>query len=183
MYKSVIAVFISLCLGHHAKATDTSSTSPLYQWQQRLPSPKNVALAEYGSPLVIGQKIYIGALMENGLLVLDKQNGLLIDHIEGKAPVQAKPVLIDNQLLIADKAGNVSMHDLVTGDIVWTKSTGAPIVSEPLFRNGMLYVSTVDDVLYCLSIADGSLKWRYAHKVDPSRKGKIDYSCSSDADC
>jgi outer membrane protein assembly factor BamB len=132
--------------------------------------------SEPGGPVVFGSRIFVGWSGTNGLLVLDRHDGSLVDTVPTRAPV-ATEVWVDAQhLVVCDSAGytQVLKPEGRRWVQVWEHYSGAPILSRPTVTNGVVYVANVDDAVYALDLASGELKWRHQHKLDAARTAELE---------
>jgi outer membrane protein assembly factor BamB len=51
--------------------------------------------------------------------------------------------------------------DLDDQEIIWTKSVGGMITSEPFFKNGIVYFGAWDNKIYALNAKNGDFKWDF----------------------
>lgn len=120
------------------------------------------------SPIVEGQTIY--AMLSNGdAIALNASNGDLIWQkqlnvdpfasvlSELRAPI-ADPVIADNKLIVSFYQGELRALDLSTGDIAWKRNFS--LKSNPLYHQGLLYLSTSSGDSLALDPKDGSTQWK-----------------------
>ncbi len=149
-------------------------------WSVRLPGPSipSASRAERATPLVVGDMLVVARSGLRGVLLVDRHDGTVYARVDLPATVVATPVLgPDGRVYIADSAGNLhafTVDGLRLGKAAWTHAGGAPILSSPGFADGALYVMNVDEVLYVLDAATGTLRWRHAHDLEASRGGSLE---------
>ena len=149
---------------------------PVVQWVTPLPAPPlaSATHTERGGPVIHGDRIYIGAAATDALLVLDRRDGRLLQRLPASGPVQAPAVITDTRVIFSDVSGTTWCYPLGSDEPLWKHYSGAPILSPPTVEAGSVYLSNVDDQVYALSVADGELRWRYAHPSDPGRLAELE---------
>ncbi|MHC4352756.1 MAG: outer membrane protein assembly factor BamB family protein [Planctomycetota bacterium] len=72
------------------------------------------------------------------------------------------PVVADGKLFVAsENAHSVHALDAVTGEHVWSFTTGGRVDSPPTIWQGRALFGSADGHVYCLSASDSRLAWRY----------------------
>ncbi len=166
----------------HAAYDDSApfAALPLVRWAVRLPGvvPDVAAPTEPGAPVVHGDRIYVGYSGANALLVLSRDDGRLVESLELRAPVASAAIVHEGWLLVADSAGYTSRWSRRENAWVrdWEHYSGAPILSTPLVNEegGTVYVTNVDELVFALDLATGTLKWRYEHRLDAARSAALE---------
>jgi len=75
--------------------------------------------------------------------------------------VSYKPVVMGKRMFVGSSLNHrLTALDTETGKEVWRFYAGGPIRFAPVCSKGKVYFVSDDGHLYCLSAADGSLKWR-----------------------
>jgi outer membrane protein assembly factor BamB len=156
------------------------ATLPVVRWSVRLPGtvPDVATPTEPGAPVVKGDRIFVGYSGANALLVLSRADGRLLERIELRAPVASAAVVHESWLLVADSAGYTSHWS--RGAKGWSRDwehySGAPILSTPLVdeASGSVFVTNVDELVFALDLATGTLKWRYEHRLDAARSAAME---------
>lgn len=184
MIALLLAVLIPLGFGAEADPGPRGATlpgAPVLLWQVQLPgTPQATATrSEPGSPVVVGDRIYVGFTGQSALLVLDRNDGRLLGTFPARAPVATPPVIDAGRVWFSDTAGYTFSYLLdqlsaPTPTPAWSHYSGAPIVSGPTAVGDVLYIANVDDTVYALDRLSGELKWRYAHRLDASRSGSLE---------
>ena len=151
---------------------------PVLAWSARLAGPPGpgAGRSEPAAPVAYGDRIFVGRSGVEGLLVLDRRDGSLLQTLPAKAPVLCAPVIADGWIWFADASGTVQAYKLDALDLAtpaWTHFGGAPVVSAPVRVGDKLLVTNVDDRAYVLDLRTGALAWRYQHKVEASRGGSM----------
>ncbi len=153
---------------------------PVVRWGVRLPGtvPDVAAPTEPGTPVVVGEHIFVGYSGANALLILGRRDGRLVDSLALRAPVASAPLVTDSWLLVADSAGYTSRWSR-KGEVWvrdWEHYSGAPILSTPLVdvEGGSVFVTNVDELVFALALDTGDLRWRYEHRLDVARSAALE---------
>lgn len=73
-----------------------------------------------------------------------------------------QPVIADEKILVADRDNPVLCAFAAgTGTPAWRFLPGGRIDSSPTIYKGLVYFGASDGCIYCLSLSDGSLHWKY----------------------
>jgi len=128
----------------------TTHTQPKWSFQAKE--------AIWGSPLVIGDRVYVPA-MDHHLYCLDAQTGQVVWDFEAGAALAAQPSPSDGTLYQGAFDGRVYAVEANSGQQVSGFDFKAQnwIWSEVLVAGGRLYVSSLDGKLYALDAATGKL--------------------------
>lgn len=80
-----------------------------------------------------------------------------------KLPGQlTQPVIAGEKVLVADKDNPaLCAFAATTGKTLWRFLPGGRIDSSPAIYKGLVYFGATDGFVYCLSLSDGSLRWKY----------------------
>jgi outer membrane protein assembly factor BamB len=80
------------------------------------------------------------------------------------------PVVADGKLFVAsENAHSVHALDAVTGEQVWSFTTGGRVDSPPTIWKGRALFGSADGHVYCLGANDGKLVWRYRAAPEDQR--------------
>ncbi len=160
---------------------ETFDRAPVLLWSAALPGtpPSTATRSEPGSPVVHGDRIYVGYSGQSALLVLSRGDGRLVGQFPARAPVASPPLVRDGKVWFSDTAGYTYCYLLdqlnkPTPTPAWSHYSGAPIVSGLTESDGGLLFANVDDVVFALDAATGALRWRHAHHLDASRSGSLE---------
>lgn len=123
--------------------------------------------AIWGSPLVIGERVYVPA-MDHHLYCLDAQNGQVVWDFKADAALAARPSPNDGALYQGAFDGRVYAVDAGSGEQVSGFDFKAQnwIWSEVLVADGRLYVSSLDGKLYGLDAATGQVLAGYPYSAE-----------------
>jgi outer membrane protein assembly factor BamB len=75
--------------------------------------------------------------------------------------IAPQPVVMGSRIFVPSTANDsLTAYDTKTGDLVWRFYAEGPIRFAPVAQGGKVYFVSDDGYLYCVSAADGRLKWR-----------------------
>lgn len=116
-----------------------------------------------GSPVTDGHLVFIGSLDSN-CYALELTTGKLIWKFKGDEGFEASPLICDNIVFIGDLDGTMHALNKKDGTQLWSYKTGNKIVGSAncITEKNMLIFGSHDDILYCLDIQTGAVKWKYA---------------------
>lgn len=111
-------------------------------------------------PLVTPRTVSWGT-DQGQMLVADLVDGptMLYRHQTSGAILGQAVFLPPDQLVIASADGYVSRLNELDGRISWTISTGGQLKHGPLVQADQLYVTTVQNELFCVGAEDGLERW------------------------
>jgi outer membrane protein assembly factor BamB len=125
------------------------------------------------SPLVHGERVYIGAIMPNvfrpggALYCLDRATGTLVwsfnDHGHIK-DVFSSPCVAGGRLYVGEglhqhQGCKLYCLDVAAGTKRWAFTTASHTESSPCVVDGRVCFGAGDDGLYCLDAADATVRW------------------------
>jgi outer membrane protein assembly factor BamB len=116
----------------------------------------------------------VGSAADDGLLVLDRRDGALLDRLPAGGAVQAAPLVDEERVLFTDSAGNTWCYALEGGPALWSHFSGAPILAPPTVHESVVFVHNVDNLVYALDAETGDLLWRHEQKLDVSRSSVLE---------
>ena len=149
------------------------NSGPVLSWRVDVTSDQiNSTSVEYSAPAIYEERIFLGLSHKTGLHIFNRESGYYMGSMPTKSFVQSPPLIIDHQLFVADLSGTVYAWDLQTQQILWEIELGIPVNSQIVSAQDQLFVSTNEDVFYALN-QKGEVLWRYAHRVNPSRKNNM----------
>lgn len=173
------ANFVSKDIETYSKerAEDVSWSAPILSWKKDVtPDQDNATNVESSAIAVWENELYFGTSHRKGVTILDRRNGENIGILDTKASVQSRPTIVNSSdsstILAADISGTIYAWDAKTKNELWTVALNTPVNTEMTLYQDQLFIATNGDVVYSLSL-DGEILWRYAHRADPSRKGKL----------
>lgn len=149
---------------------------PAFQYAVRLPGGRSDAVthAEWSSPVLAGDRIYVGAAAGRALYALSRRDGTLLETFPADGAVESEAAVTDDAVYFSDSGGNTWCYRL-DGTLVWRHDGTAPILVAPTVdaAHGLLLVSAVDDLALALSLDTGELVWQYKAKRDPTRRAEL----------
>ncbi len=132
-------------------------------------APASNAAAVYGTPVVAGDLVYVGAYLYIGNQAYGKvyafnfTTGTLRwvyprqDNLD--AAIIGGLAIAGDSVYFGTADGTVYALDAATGDWRWDARTDGEIWSTPVIDGDSLYVGTLDKKIYALDITNGSKKW------------------------
>lgn len=72
-----------------------------------------------------------------------------------------QPIIARGKLFIGTNYGNLYALDRETGETIWIYQTDAPILGSPAFKDGIVYVNSMDHYCHAVNSSDGSGIWKY----------------------
>ncbi len=125
-------------------------------------------VAIYGTPAVTGDMAYL--VSYSGKIYGYNRENLAVRWVYPRedyvAPFVGSPVVSQGTLFIGDSDGKFYAIDALTGDEIWTYSTGDKIWGTASVVDEVVYCGSFDKKLYALNAADGTLKWAEAFLTD-----------------
>lgn len=64
--------------------------------------------------------------------------------------------------------GNIMAMDAATGELAWGKRLDSPIRAAPTVSNGSLFVTSLNNEVFCLSAEDGTVLWKFEGVAEPA---------------
>lgn len=155
---------------------------PVLLWSTALEGrpPESAVESEPASPVVDGDRIYVGFSGVQGLLVLDRHDGRTLGVLPAQGSVASAPVVSAERVWFTDDAGYTWAYRrpapgrFRTPEPLWSHYSGAPILSSPKVVDGVVYVANVGELVYALDAGTGDLRWRHAHRLDPTRGAALE---------
>ena len=150
---------------------NSQTNYPVLAWAQ--PIQEDVSLgAEYGQPTLLNEKIFVGVSSSPGVLVFEESTGAQLDLYTTEASVQSQPLMFGDTMFVADTSGVVYAFERSSKKLLWSRPTNSPIMSNMVYQEESIVVSTVDNAVYRLS-TDGELIWRHQYEAKISRAGEL----------
>ena len=99
-----------------------------------------------------GHKILYAGAHDHYLYALNATHSAVDDRLlwayEAQEAIWASPLVVKDQVIFGDVAGNVYSVDRITGELDWRIDLGAPVRIAPIVSNGLLVVRTEDGVIH-----------------------------------
>ncbi len=115
----------------------------------------------FAAPLVVNNEVIVGDYQteQSVLFGLDATTGAEKWSFKGaKGRYIAGAVAVDDKILAANADGNLYALDRM-GNQVWMFATKAGIWAAPLVNKNVVYVASLDHMLYALNASNGSQIW------------------------
>ena len=127
------------------------------------------------SPLVAGDRLYVGAIRDTGLSTsgavycLNRETAKIVWKFDDDGKMQhmyCSPCLAEGRLYIgegmhANQVCKFYCLDASSGQKLWQSVTAGHIESSPCVADGKVFFGAGDDGLYCLDAASGVERWHY----------------------
>ncbi len=154
----------------------TFDAPPAFHYAVPLPGGRSDAMthAEWSSPVLVGDRIFVGAANGRALYALSRRDGTLLQTYPADGAVESEAVVRGDRVWFSDSGGNTWCYAL-DGALVWRHDGTAPILVAPTLdeARGLLLVTAVDDLAVALDLQTGALVWQYKAKRDPTRKAEL----------
>ena len=99
-----------------------------------------------------GHKILYAGAHDHYLYALNATHSAVDDRLlwayEAQEAIWASPLVVKDQVIFGDVAGNVYSVDRITGELDWRIDLGASVRIAPIVSNGLLVVRTDDGVIH-----------------------------------
>lgn len=94
------------------------------------------------------------------------------------AAIRSSPLVVGSMVYVGDLSGKFHCLNVASGSEVWSYQTYGPILSSPMYYNGVVYIASTDinfganGRLYAFDASTGSFKWA-ATVADSGREGPV----------
>jgi outer membrane protein assembly factor BamB len=148
--------------------------APVPHWVAELPGGKlNAAThTERGTPVIVGQSIFVGAAAGDGLYELARSDGHLLRRYPAHSSVESEPLVTSDHVYFSDTGGRTWCYNR-QGEELWRHQANAPILVRPTLNEGQLFLTTVEDQAFALDAATGKLLWKYLQPKDLTREAEL----------
>lgn len=124
----------------------------------RYPEKVDASKMFFAAPLVLNNQVIVGDY-QNILFALDPANGLeKWAFKDAKGRYLAAPVVVGDKIVAGNTDGNVYALD-ATGKLLWKFSGKAGFWSTPQASQDIIYVGSMDHMLYAIKAGDGTQLW------------------------
>lgn len=121
----------------------------------------NVAGPIYSTPVMVDEKIVMGAL-DGNLLVIDLPTGEIIKSIQLEAPLLAKPLTEGNFVYLGAASNTFYKIDIQSGEIVWQFNEVEGLMqAEAALDQDFIVFTSWDTNVYALDKYSGKLIWKW----------------------
>lgn len=100
------------------------------------------------SPSVSADKVFIGS-RDKFVYAFNKKTGRLEWKVNTLGRVDASPVLVNKELLVATMRGDIMLLNEKDGSTNWSYELGSPIVGTPAVIESYIIVAAEDGRIYC----------------------------------
>jgi outer membrane protein assembly factor BamB len=101
------------------------------------------------SPALGKKRVYIGN-RDKYVYCFNRENGELIWSVNTLGRVDASPVLLGQQLLVATMRGDLMLLNASDGKITWTYELGSAVFGNPAVIDGYIIAGAQDGRIYCI---------------------------------
>jgi outer membrane protein assembly factor BamB/tRNA A-37 threonylcarbamoyl transferase component Bud32 len=81
-------------------------------------------------------------------------------RVDAGAPVRSTPLLVGEHVFFGTEAGDLFCVDL-GGNVKWRFKAKRALTSSPIYTDGIIYIGSVDTLLYALDAKSGYIIWRF----------------------
>ena len=117
----------------------------------------------YGSPVVEGSSVYIGAY-DGTVYGIDAVNREQIWDYDVGSAIAGGVAVAEGTVFVGSTKGKLIALDAGNGTLKWEFQTENEVWSTPVVADGIVYFGSIDDNLYALNAADGTKKWVFPTK-------------------
>lgn len=128
------------------------------RWQTPIPG-------ELAAPMVERAGWLIVPLASGDLLALRSADGKVVWRAAFGAAAASQPAIDGEHVYLPLDDARVVAADIFSGDVVWTRTLGGPVVGMFIYAE-LIYVSSTDNYLYCLDDRKGEIDWRWRTGAD-----------------
>ncbi len=124
----------------------------------RYPDKVDPQKAFYASPVVTNGMVIVGDF-QNSVFALDATNGVeKWSYKDAKGRYIASPILVGNTIIAANGDGYLYALDQ-SGKLLWKFEAKAGFWGTPVTNKAIIYVGSMDHLLYAINAQDGSKTW------------------------
>lgn len=117
------------------------------------------------SPIISEGHVFIGS-DDAFLHAVNALSGRRAWRTDAGAPVRSTALMLEDNIYFGTEAGDLFCIDL-RGNVKWRFKAKRALTSSPVYTNGVIYISSVDTILYALDAKSGYILWRF-RMVKPS---------------
>lgn len=111
------------------------------------------------SPYIAEGHIFIGS-DDAYLHVVNALSGRRAWRVDAGAPVRSTPTSVGDYVFFGTEAGDLFCVDL-RSNVKWRFKAKRALTSSPVHSNGIIYICSVDSILYALDAKSGYILWRF----------------------
>jgi|WetSurSiteA1Bulk_404760.scaffolds.fasta_scaffold01500_6 eukaryotic-like serine/threonine-protein kinase len=111
------------------------------------------------SPFIAEGHVFIGS-DDAYLHAINALSGRRAWRADAGAPIRSTPLLVGDYVYFGTEQGDLFCIDL-RGNVKWRFKAKRAITSSPVHANGIIYVCSVDTLMYALDAKSGYIIWRF----------------------
>ncbi len=111
------------------------------------------------SPYIAEGHVFIGS-DDAFLHAVNAQSGRRAWRVDAGSPVRSTPLLVGELAYFGTEEGDLFCIDL-RGNVKWRFKAKRALTSSPSHANGVIYICSVDTLLYALDAKSGYILWRF----------------------
>ena len=114
-----------------------------------------------GGPFVYRNVVFTGGSNKAAHIFIARNNSFVIyKKLAVDSPVDSKPLMLGNALVVASRRGHVYSFNWRTGEKLWQSSRlEGEIIADPVYSNGIVYICTKPGGISAFSLGNGNLRW------------------------
>ena len=125
------------------------------------------------SPFIAEGHVFIGS-DDAYLHVVNALSGRRAWRVDAGSAIRSTPILVGDYVYFGTEAGDLFCVDL-RGNVKWRFKAKRALTASPVHANGIIYISSVDTLMYALDAKSGYIIWRFRMS-----KASISTPCISD---
>jgi outer membrane protein assembly factor BamB/tRNA A-37 threonylcarbamoyl transferase component Bud32 len=111
------------------------------------------------SPYIAEGHVFIGS-DDAFLHAVNAQSGRRAWRVDAGSPVRSTPLLVGELAYFGTEDGDLFCVDL-RGNVKWRFKAKRALTSSPIYANGVVYICSVDTLLYAIDAKSGYIQWRF----------------------
>jgi outer membrane protein assembly factor BamB len=135
-----------------AKVVAMNRRSGRVRWAKRL------GAASESSPLVVGERVFMGA-QDGSVYALSARSGRILWRYRAGGPVKGALAYSRGRLYLGDYGGSVTALRPRSGRVVWRAGGYGQIYATPAVAFGRVYIGSKSGSVYALSASSGRRLW------------------------
>lgn len=137
-----------------AKVVAIARRNGRVRWARRLGS------ASESSPLIIGERIYLGS-QDGTVYAISAVNGRILWRYRAGGPVKAGLAYSRGRLFFGDYGGSVTALRARNGSVAWRAGAGGEVYATAAVAFGRVYVGSKNGSVYAFSAGSGRRLWSH----------------------
>jgi outer membrane protein assembly factor BamB len=137
-----------------AKVVAVNRRSGRIRWSKRL------GAASESSPLVVGERVYLGS-QSGAVYALSAHSGRILWRYQAGGPVKSALSFAKGRLYFGDYGGSVTALRARNGSVAWRTGGGGQIYATPAVAFGRVYVGSKSGSVSAYSAGSGRRLWSY----------------------